>query len=346
MNLEHSRMTTVAIPPLVVGLLVWAASYFGSDLLQGIEGRKRPTVSFAEHQRASGLPEPLAVGELPVSQDGDSPRSTVSPEEKQALKAKAHSLLTAIGQAATSEEKSDLLLEALDVLRQVLEIDPKDSDSLLVLADISFEQRLFQKAVQYFEAYVGVRPDDLAARARYASSLSFVGQTERSIQELNDLLVVDPKNFQGLAFLAIAYAQKGERTTARIIGEKALAVAPHQEARDRLQAFLNKLDQEDVKAQPSAQQPQQKEMAGLAQSFVDALKSNPVAGSKFVDGGVSEDTLVLRFRDFPMQAMPPFAREKFLATLRNLPDAPAVSNVLFIDAETNQLLGEDLFQKR
>ena len=83
------------------------------------------------------------------------------------------------------------------------------------------------------------------------------------------------------------------------------------------------------------------------QQIVDLVSNNPIAGSKFVrsdlaDGGI----LKLYFNEFPMQAMPPFAKDKFLGPIKNLlQQAQADKNaklsaVQFVDQSSMQVMEE------
>jgi tetratricopeptide (TPR) repeat protein len=314
--------------------LLWSASYFGSGALQAFEGRKRPEKSYSEHQTKAGTTAP----QTPIA-SGD--RQGLPQQDKNSLKRYAEQLFRKQAEVESEQQRREVLLDILDTYREVLLLDEHDDEALLALADISFGQKLFGKAADYFERYLKEKPEDEGARARYASALSFIGKIDAAIKELQHILEKDPKNFQGLAFLAIAYAQKGEKATAQLIGNQALEVAPHEEAKNKLKNFLDKLNRPQTKPTPP-----EKQGEAISQEFENNIKNNPVAGPKFVRGVIGGDNLVLIFKDFPMQAMPLFALEKFLTTLRNLPGAPGARTVIFIDAETGQPMASHPFMQQ
>lgn len=148
-----------------------------------------------------------------------------------------------------------LVFEAIDVLGKILAIEPNDPGALVMMADLSFDQRAFTKAVEFYERYLKIDPEDLGARSRYASTLTFLGRFDESINELNGVLKSDPKNFPAMAYLAITYAQSGNVPKAKEVSQSALALAPSEDARARFSAFVSSLDtatEQDGKVVPAA----------------------------------------------------------------------------------------------
>lgn len=214
-----------------------------------------------------------------------------------------------------------LVFEAIDVFGRILQREPNDPAALVMMADVSFDQRAFTKALDFYERYLKVESHDLGARARYASTLTFLGRYDDSIKELEVVLKDDPKNFPAKAYLAITYAQRGDMGRAKQIGGEALALAPSDEARARFSSFVSSLDeaQADVMPQGSINQAAAgNESAPSASSekagLIASLKANPVAGPKFVRvESSSANAIALFYKDFPMSQMPPFAKQKFIS---------------------------------
>jgi tetratricopeptide (TPR) repeat protein len=210
-----------------------------------------------------------------------------------------------------------------------------------MMADVSFDQKAFTKALDFYERYLSVEPTDLGARSRYASTLTFLGRYDDSVRELGKVLTDDPQNFPAMAYLAITYAQKGEIIKAKAIGSDALKMAPSEDARARFSSFVASLDQAAVGDASQPVTAQQDKSLGLG-GFVKAVQSNPVAGPKFrgyEQAGPS--TLRLKFKDFPMGQMPPFAKQKFFTGLKeslaknNLAE---ISMIEFIDATSGEII--------
>jgi tetratricopeptide (TPR) repeat protein len=237
----------------------------------------------------------------------------------------------------TQDAPPAVVFETIDVLSKIVAIEPNDADALITLADISFDRKAFTKALDFYERYLQLRADDAGARARYASTLTFLGRYDQSIKELQSIIEKDPKNFPALAYLSITYAQSGAVQKAKEVAATALAAAPSDEARQRFSAFVASLESmpeggagqsappggESGKAQGS----QQATGTGL-QGFLAAVKGNPVAGPKFIRHEVLADgTLRLFFREFPMSQMPPFAKEKFFTGLKRSAQATQVTSI-------------------
>ena len=244
-----------------------------------------------------------------------------------------------------------MVFEMIDVLSRILAMEPNDPAALVMMADVSFDQKAFTKAQEFYERYLKLEPDNHGARARYASTLTFLGQYDKSVAELNSVLNQDPKNFPAMAYLAITYAQQGDLSKAKETGTSALTLAPSDEARARFSAFMTTLESqagastspvrgnvpssENAPAAPSA-------LTGVA-GFVAQVKSNPVAGPKFVGHEEVKDELRLTFKDFPMSQMPPFAKEKFFGSLKKAAEEANISQVKsisFIDLASGKVMDQ------
>ena len=242
---------------------------------------------------------------------------------------------------------SPLVFEAIDVLGRILKLAPNDPGALVMMADVSFDQRAFTKSLDFYERYLKLEPQDLGARARYASTLTFLGRFDDSITELNSVLKSDPNNFPAMAYLAITYAQSGDTLKAKELGVGALKLAPSDDARARFSAFVSSLDGAADQPVASAvrgtkvQQGQgavpQPVKVGI-DGFIAIVRANPIAGPKFVQHEASTGgSLRLIFRDFPMQQMPPFAKEKFFSGLRKAATEArleGIKTIIFVDAQS------------
>lgn len=239
------------------------------------------------------------------------------------------------------------VFEAIDVLSRILAQQPNDPGALVMMADVSFDQKAFTKAQEFYERYLKLEPDNNGARARYASTLTFLGEFNKSIDELNAVLKKDPKNFPAMAYLSITYAQQGNIPKAKELGSAALNLAPSDEARARFSAFMTSLDGEQVTSTSPARgnvpvaaaAPQG---TGIG-SFVSRVKANPVAGPKFVGHEEVKGDLKLTFKDFPMSQMPPFAKEKFFGSLKKAAEETKlaqITTISFIDLGSGKVMDQ------
>jgi tetratricopeptide (TPR) repeat protein len=260
-----------------------------------------------------------------------------SPDDMTALKVFAGML----GDSLRSNPSAppELVFEAIDVFGRILQKEPNDPAALVMMADVSFDQRAFTKALDFYEWYLKIDSEDLGARSRYASTLTFLGRYDDSIRELDSVLKKDPKNFPAMAYLAITYAQKGDLPTAKKIGGSALQMAPSEDARARFSSFVASLD--GAAANDGSAASTKSASSGVS-GLEQGLRANPVAGPKFVKADLgSAGTLTLVYRDFPMSQMPPFAKEKFLsgvkaALVQN--KLQAVTKVEFTEATTGAVM--------
>lgn len=311
-------------------LALWGAGW----TLQISNAGTKPTKTYEEMQGQTAAPQSLDP-ELKQLRDA----AAASPSNIESQQRFARVLLQKIRSAPVPP--AGLILEATDVLTAILKLDPINTDALISLADLSFNQRVFDKAAQLYQRYLNELPEDHAARSRYASSLAFVGKTDEAIAELQRVLAKDPKNFHALAYLSIAYAQVGDNAQAQEAGRKALQVAPTQEARARFLEFLNSLGGTTSEQQASSQ-------AGTkVDDFARLVAQNPVAGPKYVGYETPSSTeIVILLRSFPMQNMPPFAKAKFFSGLQEKAKSIGLTGykrVIFKDADTGQVLdGMDL----
>ncbi len=222
------------------------------------------------------------------------------------------------------------VLEAIDALGTALDLRPNDKDTLLLLADLSFEQRAFAKAEEYYAKLLTSSPQTPELLGRYASTLTFLGEHTRAIEALSELITNHPEHFQGHAFLSIAYAQSGNKEKALEVGTKALGFAPSDESRARFQLFLDSLNRSEPNHPP------------LPNSLEGFFLSHPIVGPKVERHSYTDGSFSLYLNNFPMDKMPTAAKEKFYQSIREfLIENPQqdISSILFIDSHTNAELG-------
>ncbi len=229
-----------------------------------------------------------------------------------------------------------LALTAIDAFSQVLKLDPNDTQATLALADISFAQQAFTKSAEFYGKYLALNPNDLAAKSKHASSLTFLGKFDQAVSELKEVLAKQPNDFHALAYLAITYAQMGKREEAMRTGNKAIEAAPTQEAKERFRGFLDSIAN-DEKAESSAPQ------ANTTQEKISSvIQSNPIAGPKFINvKELGKGEFSVSMKDFPMDKMPPFAKQKFLDGLKQqLAGQKDLKRLQFVDAATGANMDE------
>lgn len=332
-SLKGSQIATLA----VVGLTLWGVAWS----IQSSLGGKAPTKTFEQSQSGAGESNPHGGVNSAPDPEIEKLRAAAeaAPKDKEAWRALGGALTAKISQA--EKPPSELIFDALAVLRHILDIDPKDDDALLGMADISFNQQAFSKAADFYKRFLEINPNEADIRARYASSLTFMGKFDDSIAELKKALEIDPKNFHASAYLAVTYAEKGDMKTAMEVGEEVLKKAPNEEARARFADFLDSIKnkpQGKPAAQVAEKGPQPENVRGTLSPVEEYIRNHPIAGSKFARAeSPSADKLVLYFNNFPMEQMPPFVKDKFLTSIKDKM-AGDLKTVLFVDeASKNEM---------
>lgn len=214
------------------------------------------------------------------------------------------------------------MFDIIDLLGQILEAEPNDKTALIMMANLSFNQKIFEKSALYYKRYLTVVPDDFEARSSYASSLTFLGKFDEAIKELDTVTKKNPNYFQALAYKTIALAQMGKTDEALKLGKVALAKAPSDEARDRFAQFVNSIAPANEDA-----------VTGF-------VKNHQVTGPKYVRSDKKEDgTLNIYMKDFPMDQMPPTMKDSYTAKVKAAAKSdPTIKTVFFIDENSKAVL--------
>lgn len=333
----RQALSTKAIASIAgLGIGIFLVAWYSQEPLVG----KAPTENFKGETKKPTNDEPLEPSLQKLKDE-----ALKTPTDKNGWARFAQALGERL---SIKDPPQGLIFEAIGALRQILDIDPKDKDALLTMAEISFQQQAFAKSAEFYQKYLEIVPEDIDMRARLASSLSFTGKFDESLKELGRVLTVKPDHFQALAYSAVTYAEMGDKAKAKEVGAKAMAAAPNAEARERFSKFLNSLAQEgtpqrgnvpnaDIKQAPSAST----EFEPAIQIVVDQVKNNSVAGKKFTSAKMtSPDSLTISLDNFPVSQMPPFVKDKFLNGIREKAfsgSSPLKSVVLF-DSSSQQVL--------
>lgn len=243
------------------------------------------------------------------------------PDNIEARKGFARKLYESLGSPQGSPEKR--VLELLDILSQILKLQPEDTTSILMMANLTFNQKVFDKSAEYYKQYLVLRPDDFQARASYASALTFIADFDGALKELDTIIKDHPDYFQALAYKTITLSQMGKTAAAIEYGKKALQQAPSKEAKERFSSFLNSLaEQKDL------------------DPVTVAVQNNKVAGDKFMKSQKLKDgSLEIFFKDFPMDKMPPMMAEIFFGKLKAAAHTdPSIKKIVFKDADSGSVM--------
>ena len=326
------RSAAATLVLVLVGGGIWACAWYTQQSLSGV----KPNAPFSAAQKTIESPELHALRKT----------ASQSPHDIDGWRNLVSALIEKLSKDPTPS--NDEVFELIDALRAILQIDPNDPNALQAMAELSFQQRVFDKALEYYQRLMSVRPEDLDIRMRYASVLTLIGQGEKAEVELRTVLAKRPDEFAANAYLTLALAQKGQIAAAKKSAEKALKLAPSEEARREFAPFIERLNKtpEGTRIGPEADKaapPQPSPSAAAIDSVIDTFfKSNPVAGPKYVETEIRPGGVIApHFRDFPISAMPPFAKEKFFGGIKAFVSSHpelGINEVVFVEATTGKEL--------
>jgi tetratricopeptide (TPR) repeat protein len=210
----------------------------------------------------------------------------------------------------------------------VLKIDPDNLDALRGVGNVNFDRRNFDQAIAAYEHYLALKPDDPEVRTDLGTMYLYTGNADQAEVQYKRAIATKPNFFEGYFNLGIAYGQQNNDPAAKAAFDKALQFAPDDQSRDRIKAMIAKLEGGGERGGQSAEvsEPGPAAPNGTGDTFQGALdqliRSVPFAGPKVKSiQWPSSNRAIVLMDDFPMEQMPPFAKQKFIGDLTNRIDA-------------------------
>ncbi|MGH7292573.1 MAG: tetratricopeptide repeat protein, partial [Myxococcota bacterium] len=209
------------------------------------------------------------------------------------------------------------LTAALATYTHIIEVEPENLDALRALGNIAYDQNDPQRATDYYQRYLKVKPDDLSIQTDLGTMQLSTQQVEAALKTYQAVLAVDPKFFQAQFNLAIAYRAAGDSDMALAALQRAREVAADDATRQRVDLLLARLKGEPPPA-PAAAPAGGGSAGGTLRGDVEAVfRGHPIVGPKLDRIDWPDDTHVrIILRQFPMDGMPPVARDKFTERIR------------------------------
>lgn len=203
----------------------------------------------------------------------------------------------------------------------VLGIDAKDLDALRNIGNIYFDREEYGDAVKSYIHYLELKPDDSNVRTDLGTMYLYSGDNDKAVREYQKVIEREPAFFQAHFNLGIALAKKGDQAKAVEALEKAKSLAPDEKTRSQVQALIDR-----TTGAPAADGSRS---ATTFQGRVEqSIRNHEIAGPKVVKfEWPSPTTGRVVLDNFPFEAMPEFARTKFLDHLKgNLSEARKQTN--------------------
>jgi Flp pilus assembly protein TadD len=216
---------------------------------------------------------------------------------------------------------------AASAYAHVLKLDPENLDALRGMGNIDFDQRKFDQAIAAYEHYLAKKPDDPDVRTDLATMYLSTNNADQAVVQYKKVLAAHPQFFEAAFNLGVAYGQMNKSADARAAFDTALKIAPDADARNRVNQMIASLANAPAgmsqNAETGATPPPiaSSKPAGAADTFQAAmeqmLRALPIAGPKIQSLQWPSPTKTRVLMDnFPMDQMPPFAANKFMADLR------------------------------
>jgi cytochrome c-type biogenesis protein CcmH/NrfG len=233
---------------------------------------------------------------------------------------------------------------ALQAFQHVLELEPDNPDAVRGVANVHYDLGDYQKALPSFERYLTLRPDDPGARTDLATVRLHVGDVDRAIAEYREVIAANPSFVQAHYNLGIALHQGGRHDEALAAFRRAREVATDDRIRARVDQIIAQMESPagttpvaasagpaGSTATGSAAAPAA--TAGGGNAFQERVerffRTHEIVGPKVVrvEWPAPESARVV-VKDFPMTAMPPFARTKFTSRItETLGEAKAAGGI-------------------
>lgn len=228
--------------------------------------------------------------------------------------------------------------KAEEAYGHALKLDPDSPDALRGIGNLNYDHKNYDQAIAAYEHYLKRRPDDPEVCTDLGTMYLYTGNPDQAAVQYKRAIKVKPDFFEGYYNLGIAYGEQNDARNARQAFSKALSLAPDDASRSKVKEMLAKLNGEQTPlaggAAGGADQAQAEapttgtaassgadsgSAAGNFQGAIEQMVRNlPIAGSK-VSWVKWPDKLkaTVMMDNFPIDQMPPFAKQQFLNDLKN-----------------------------
>jgi tetratricopeptide (TPR) repeat protein len=213
---------------------------------------------------------------------------------------------------------------ALNSYGHLQEIEPGNADALRGLANVRYDKQQYVSARPYFEQYLELRPDDHAAQTDLATVRMHLGEVDEAIAGYREIIAANPTFVQAHYNLGVALHRTGDDQGAIDAFRHAKEITTDDSVRARIDVIMGQLGgvQQNMPATAGAARGTAPAVASATRTpFQESVETffttHQIVGPKLVavEWAAPTDATV-KVRDFPMTAMPPFAREKFTSRVR------------------------------
>ncbi len=221
--------------------------------------------------------------------------------------------------------------KAAEAYAHILKLDPNNLDALRGIGDIYYDRNQYDEAIAAYEHYLKESPKDPEVLTDLGTMYLYTGNADQAIIQYKKAIALKPDLYQAYYNMGVAYGEQGDKSNAAIVLTKAISLAPDDTVRKQAIDAFTKITgmppQTATQIASSLKSGSRASGAGAsgsatAKTFKGALeevvRNLPVAGRKVAAiQWPSKYRAEVMMSNFPMDAMPPFARDKFLSDLKS-----------------------------
>ncbi|MHB8381065.1 MAG: tetratricopeptide repeat protein [Candidatus Binataceae bacterium] len=217
-------------------------------------------------------------------------------------------------------------IKATDAYGHVLKLDSDNLQALRGIGDIDYDTNKYDQAIAAYEHYLKKKPDDPEVRTDLGTMYLYTGNPDQALVQYQRALKIKPDMFQAYYNMGVAFAQQNKPGDAQAALTKAYSLAPDDNAKSQVKDLMAKIA---GGTGPVASVPPGANAAGSAPAVArpattfqgdleQIVRGLPIAGPKVGSFQWESKTRAKLLMDnFPMDQMPPFAKQKFLADLKS-----------------------------
>jgi cytochrome c-type biogenesis protein CcmH/NrfG len=176
---------------------------------------------------------PSVVKALPLDVDPNIPTETLTPPGAPAGEP-----------AAAPPVDMARVKELTDKIKQ----NPKDFDSIVELANMNFDQKNYDDAINLYKKALAIRPDALNVRTDMGTAMFYLNRYDDAIATFQEVLKTDPNNAQALFNLGVAMLHgKNDPKRALEYWQKLVETNPNHPQAEFVRQQIQKLKEQQTK---------------------------------------------------------------------------------------------------
>ena len=131
--------------------------------------------------------------------------------------------------------------KAQEAYGHVLKLDPDNLDALRGIGDIDYDKQQYDEASAAYEHYLKKKPHDPEVRTDLGTMYLYTGNADQAVVQYKKAIAEKPGFFQAYYNMGVALAQQNKPADAAASLQKALALAPDDNARSQVTQLITKL---------------------------------------------------------------------------------------------------------